>query len=38
VRVDTIYDEERARLKVILTGSIATVTSLLRALEMLSEN
>ncbi len=27
-RAETIYNEERARLKVILTGSIATVTSL----------
>jgi excisionase family DNA binding protein len=38
VRVDTIYDEERARLKVIVTGSIETVASLLRAIEMLSGN
>jgi excisionase family DNA binding protein len=30
VRIDTIYDQERARLKVILTGSIATTASLLR--------
>jgi excisionase family DNA binding protein len=30
VRVDTIYDQERARLKVILSGSIATTASLLK--------
>ena len=30
LRVDTIYDQERARLKVILTGSIATTTSMLK--------
>jgi excisionase family DNA binding protein len=30
LRVDTIYDQERARLKVILSGSIATTTSLLK--------
>ena len=30
LRVDTIYDQERARLKVILSGSIATATSLLK--------
>jgi excisionase family DNA binding protein len=30
LRIDTIYDQERARLKVILTGSIATTASLLR--------
>ena len=30
LRVDTIYDQERTRLKVILSGSIATTTSLLR--------
>jgi excisionase family DNA binding protein len=30
VRVDTIYDESRARLKIILTGGLATVTALLR--------
>jgi excisionase family DNA binding protein len=30
LRVDTIYDQERARLKVILTGSIATTASLLK--------
>jgi len=29
LRVDTIYDQERARLKVILSGGIATTTSLL---------
>ena len=30
LRVDTIYDQERGRLKVILSGSIATTTSLLK--------
>ena len=30
LRIDTIYDKERARLKVILTGSIGTITSLLK--------
>ena len=29
-RVDTIYDPDRARLKVIITGSIATTASLLK--------
>jgi excisionase family DNA binding protein len=30
LRIDTIYDPERARLKVILTGSVATTASLLK--------
>ena len=30
LRVDTIYDQERARLKVILSGSIGTTASLLK--------
>jgi excisionase family DNA binding protein len=30
LRIDTIYDQERSRLKVILTGSIATTASLLK--------
>jgi excisionase family DNA binding protein len=30
LRIDTIYDPERARLKVILTGNIATTASLLK--------
>ena len=30
LRIDTIYDQERARLKVILTGSVATTASLLK--------
>ena len=30
LRVDTIYDRERARLKVILTGSVVTTASLLK--------
>ena len=30
LRIDTIYDQERARLKVILTGSITATASLLK--------
>jgi excisionase family DNA binding protein len=30
LRIDTIYDRERARLKVILTGGIATTAALLK--------
>lgn len=30
LRIDTIYDPERARLKVILTGSLSTTASLLK--------
>jgi len=30
LRIDTIHDQERGRLKVILTGSIATTASLLK--------
>jgi excisionase family DNA binding protein len=30
LRIDTIYDQERERLKVILTGSITTTASLLK--------
>jgi excisionase family DNA binding protein len=30
LRVDTVYDETRGRLKVIVTGSLATTTTLLR--------
>ena len=30
LRIDTIYDQERTRLKVILTGSIGTTASLLK--------
>jgi hypothetical protein len=36
LRVDTVYDESRARLKVIATGSLATATGLLQLLEALS--
>lgn len=32
LRVEAIYNQERGRLKVILTGSIATVVSFLRFL------
>lgn len=36
LRIDTIYDEERARLKVIVTASMETTLALLRAIEMLA--
>ena len=35
LRIDTIYDEERARLKVIVTGGLLTTASLLKFVEML---
>lgn len=35
LRIDTIYDEERASLKVIVTGSIATTASLLKFIDLL---
>jgi excisionase family DNA binding protein len=35
LRVDTIYDEERAHLKVIVTGGIATSASLLKFIDLL---
>lgn len=35
LRIDTIYDTGRARLKVIVTGSIATTASLLRFIDAL---
>ena len=38
LRIDTIYDEERERLKVILSGSIATSVSLLRLITTLAES
>jgi len=38
LRIDTIYDEERARLKLILTGSVATTTSLLRLMTVYLES
>jgi excisionase family DNA binding protein len=37
VRIDTIYDERRARLKVIVTGSIDTTRTLLGAIKGLAE-
>jgi hypothetical protein len=37
LRVDTIYDEERGRLKVIITGSIATTVAMLRFVVVLTE-
>jgi len=36
LRVDTVYDETRARLKIIITGSLATTTTLLQLLGVLS--
>jgi excisionase family DNA binding protein len=36
LRVDTVYDPARARLKVIANGSLATATGLLQLLETLS--
>jgi excisionase family DNA binding protein len=38
VRIDTTYDETRARLKVIVTGSIDTTRTLLAAIKGLAEN
>jgi excisionase family DNA binding protein len=35
LRIDTIYDEERARLKLILTGGLAATASLLKFVELL---
>lgn len=37
LRVDTVYDETRARLKVIITGSLATAVGLLKLLEVYVE-
>jgi excisionase family DNA binding protein len=37
LRVETMYNQERARLKIILTGGIGTVASLLKATEFLLE-
>lgn len=36
LRVDTVYDETRARLKVMATGSLATATGLLQLMESMS--
>ena len=35
LRIDTFYDEERASLKVIITGGIATTASLLKFIDVL---
>ncbi len=35
LRIDTLYDEERASLKVIVTGGIATTASLLKFVDLL---
>ena len=35
LRIDTLYDEERASLKVIVTGGIATTASLLKFIDVL---
>jgi excisionase family DNA binding protein len=37
VRVETVYDEERARLKVIISGSLDTTRTLLAAIKGLAE-
>jgi excisionase family DNA binding protein len=37
LRVDTVYDESRARLKIIITGSLATTVGLLKLLEAYAE-
>ncbi len=37
LRVDTVYDEERARLKVIVTGGLATTVGLLRLIGAVTE-
>jgi excisionase family DNA binding protein len=37
LRVDTLYDEQRARLKVIVTGSLATTTAVLKLIAALAE-
>ena len=37
VRIDTFYDEERGRLKVILTGSLTTSAGLLRMIAALTD-
>jgi excisionase family DNA binding protein len=37
LRVDTVYDELRARLKVIVTGSLATTVGLLKLTELYAE-
>ena len=37
LRVESIYNQERARLKVILTGSIPTCTALLQAINFFLE-
>jgi excisionase family DNA binding protein len=38
VRIDTIYDEERARLKVIITGGITTTTHFLGFIRLILES
>ena len=37
LRVQTLYDEERARLKVIITGALDDTTALLKAVKALTE-
>jgi hypothetical protein len=37
VRIDTFYDEERGRLKVILTGSLTTTAARLRMIATLTD-
>jgi excisionase family DNA binding protein len=38
LRIDTIYDEERGRLKVIVSGSVATTVGMLKLIAALSES
>lgn len=38
LRIDTIYDKERARLKVIVTGSLAATATLLKFINALLES
>jgi excisionase family DNA binding protein len=37
MRVDTVYDETRARLKIIVTGSLSTTSGLLRMIQAYTE-
>jgi excisionase family DNA binding protein len=38
LRIDTLYDQERGRLKVFLTGSVATTATLLKFIDALLES
>jgi hypothetical protein len=37
LRVDTVYDEVRARLKIIITGSLTTTVGLMKLAEVYAE-